>query len=217
MPPHTHYVLRTLATLGVLLVSSGLGWRYASRRWSLPCPAWLAWVLENPLMETLASSRRIVEGLDLRPGMVVLDVGCGPGRVAIPAARRVGPDGTVIALDLQPAMLHKLLLRAAAADVHNIRPVLGAIGQGHLGEIMVDRAWMVTVLGEIPDRGQALREVYARLRPGGVLAIAEVVLDPHYQPVRTIRQLATANGFQIRRQTGTWATFTLYLVKPHMP
>ena len=69
-----------------------LGWRFASRRRSLPCPVWLRWMVEldNPFAP-VCRARAIVEHLDLAPGMTVLDGGCGPGRVTVPLARAVGP------------------------------------------------------------------------------------------------------------------------------
>jgi SAM-dependent methyltransferase len=97
-----------LIGLGVVgsLAAVSVAWRFASRRQSLPCPVWLRWFVEldNPFTSTNRSNV-IVQQLDLRPGMRVLDLGCGPGRVTIPIARAVGPDGGVDAIDVQPGML----------------------------------------------------------------------------------------------------------------
>src|SRR5438094_3240996 len=90
-----------------LFMGVSLWWRYAARHQSLPCPASLSWLLTNPLAKGGAGSARILDRLHLSPGMRVLDVGCGPGRVSLPAAQRVEPDGQVLALDVQAAMLKK--------------------------------------------------------------------------------------------------------------
>lgn len=132
----------------------------------------------------------------------MLDAGCGPGRLSVPAARRVAPHGEVVALDIQPGMLDRLRVRAAAAGMTNIRPILGGLGQGLLDRDAFDRALLVTVLGDIPDRAAALREIRAALQPG-VLAVTEVVLDPHYQPPGTVRRLAEEAGFRPDRRYGT--------------
>jgi ubiquinone/menaquinone biosynthesis C-methylase UbiE len=64
-----------------------------------------------------------------------------------------------------------------------------------LGEALFDRAFLVTVLGEIPDRQAALGEIHRALKPGGVLSVTEVLPDPHYQLAGTVRRLAEAVGF----------------------
>ncbi len=99
------YVL--LALVGVIGLAAVI-WRVGSRRHSVPCPAWLRWLVEldSPFTKTNRAAV-IVERLDLQPGMAVLDAGCGPGRVAIPIARQVGPRGEVVAMDIQAGMLER--------------------------------------------------------------------------------------------------------------
>ena len=93
-----------LGIVGLFLVS-GIIWRLASTRRSLPCPVWLRWFVEldNPFTRTNRAAT-IIEHLELEPDMAVLDFGCGPGRVSIPLAERV-PDGEVLAVDIQAGML----------------------------------------------------------------------------------------------------------------
>jgi ubiquinone/menaquinone biosynthesis C-methylase UbiE len=74
----------------------------------MPCSTWLIWFLETPYTEAFASSKTILDRLDLTPGMRVFDVGAGPGCLSIPIAKRVGSQGEVVSLDIQPGMLHKL-------------------------------------------------------------------------------------------------------------
>jgi SAM-dependent methyltransferase len=87
-------------------------WRVGSRRRSVPCPVWLRWLVEldNPFTKTNRAAV-IVERLELEPGMAVLDAGCGPGRLAIPIARQVGPQGEVVAMDIQAGMLERARVR----------------------------------------------------------------------------------------------------------
>ena len=72
-----------------------------------------------------------------------------------------------------------------------------------------DRAFLVTVLGEIVDRPAALVEIYGALKPGGVLSITEVIPDPHYQSRKRVRELAEASGFHLEETMGPWWAFTM--------
>jgi ubiquinone/menaquinone biosynthesis C-methylase UbiE len=207
------YVGLGLAGLIVLVM---FAWRFGSRRRSLPCPVWLRWMveLENPFTET-NRSHVIVGHLELQPGMTVLDIGCGPGRVTIPIAQQVGPYGTVVAIDLQPGMLRRAQEKAQAANVSNIRFVQAGVGDGKLDVGLADRALLVTVLGEIPNREAALKEVFKALKPGGVLSVTETVFDPHYQRRETVIQLASAAGFREKAFFGNRIAYTVHLEKPY--
>ena len=83
--------------------SSGGGSLPASR-----APVWLRWLVEldNPFTEA-NRSELIIRNLDLQPGDDHLDIGCGPGRLTIPVAQQVGPQGAVVAIDLQAGMLRR--------------------------------------------------------------------------------------------------------------
>jgi SAM-dependent methyltransferase len=125
--------LFTLFGLVGLVVLVGVVWRFASRRHSMPCPAWLRWLVEldNPFTR-ISRAAVIVEHLDLRPGIAVVDVGCGPGRVTIPLAKQVGERGEVVAMDIQAGMLQRAQQKARAANLGNIRFLLAGAGEGRL-------------------------------------------------------------------------------------
>ena len=91
--------------------------------------------------------------------MKLLDVGSGPGRLTLPAAKLVGKSGEVVALDLQSKMLDKLKEREEKMDLDNVRLVHAAAGSGEIDKEYFDRALLVTVLGEIHNKHEALVEI----------------------------------------------------------
>ena len=205
------YALLSLACLTVLIF---IAWRLASRRQSLPCPVWLRWLVEldNPFTKTNRAAF-IIEHLEIEPGMTVVDVGCGPGRLAIPAAKQVGPLGRVVAMDIQQGMLSRTQQKAEVADLGNIEYLQAGAGEGKLGQEQFDRALLVTVLGEIPDREATLREIFEALKPKGILSVTETMFDPHYQSRRSVTRLAEAVGFRERAFFGNRLAYTLHFEK----
>jgi ubiquinone/menaquinone biosynthesis C-methylase UbiE len=206
------YIL--LGLIGLIALVATL-WRVASRGRSVPCPAWLGWMVEldNPFTKTNRAAV-IVERLDLRPGMAVLDAGCGPGRLAIPIATQVGQQGEVVAMDIQPGMLQRAQEKARAANLTNIRFLEAGLGEGKLDRNRFDRALLVTVLGEIPGQEAALREIRHALKPGGTLSITEIIFDPHFQTRATVTRLARSAGFREKAFYGNRIAYTLNLEKP---
>jgi SAM-dependent methyltransferase len=199
-----------LGTVAFFLVFN-LGWRWASRVWSLPCPSLTAWRFDNPLVRRL--TRTTLDRLELRPGQRILEIGPGPGRLLILAAQRVLPDGEAVGIDIQQAMIDRLKDRAEKAGVTNLKAILGDATQPHVPEASFDLVYVSLALGEIPDRAAALSQCYRALKPGGVLSITEIIGDPHYQFRSFVERLAEAAGFRLRSITGKWWFYTATFIK----
>jgi len=198
-----------------VIVLVGIVWSVLARSRRIPCQVWLAWLVEldNPFTRTNRADV-IIDRSDVRPGMAVLDLGCGPGRLTVPLARRVGAQGHVVAVDIRDGMLDRARDKARAAGLTNIQFIRGAAGEVALGNDRFDRTFLVTVLGEIPDRDAALKEIFAALKPGGTLSVTEVVFDPHFQTRGRVVRRAEAVGFREAARHGKRFAFTLILQKP---
>jgi ubiquinone/menaquinone biosynthesis C-methylase UbiE len=209
------FYLYAIFAILITLLAIGLSWRWLSKRRQLPCPAWMAWILDNPLTAAVAGSQTTLDRLGVLPGECVLDIGCGSGRLSLPAAQRVGPTGEVYALDIQSKMLARLQDRIDKNGVTNIMPHLADITVGcNIPSNQFDRALLVTVLGELPDRLAGLRNVYQALKPGGVLSVTEIFPDPHYQRRSSVLRLCREVGFVPSRFWGTALAFTQNFIRP---
>jgi len=176
-----------------------------------PCPASLGWIVDNPLRKRYM--RPILDRTGIQPGERVLELGPGPGAFTIEAARRVGPGGKLTAVDIQPEMIAKVKQRVKESGLTNIKTHVASAYELPLPDASVDRAFVITVMAEIPDKLHALAELRRVLRPGGVLSVTEEFLDPDYPFAgETIRRAEKA-GFRLTKRHGNFWLYTINFTK----
>ncbi len=161
------------------------------------CPWWCAWFsINNPLRRMLHNPDKIV-GPYVKPGMTVMDVGCGVGWFTIPMVRMVGDQGRVVAVDLQQQMLDMLRRRAEKAGVAG-RIELHKCEKNRLGiETAADFALAFAMLHEVPDQSRMLGEIHDCLKPGGKLLLAEPPIHVSAKAFRNEVAVAEQVGFRI--------------------
>ncbi len=160
---------------------------------SAPYPYALRWLLDLTL--PFLTNRRLDALLGVRPGERVLEVGPGTGLQALHVAGMLGAGGRLDIVDIQQPMLDHVMRRAAAGTIGPIVPARADARELPFDDGTFDAAYLVTVLGEIPDPGAAMREIRRVLKPGGRLVVGEF-LDRHYVPLVTLLGYANDAGLR---------------------
>ena len=211
--------MKALETIAFVVLGVAFFWFFGlklivklMKRGSAPCPASLSWLVDLPIRRRYM--RPVLDRVGLQPGETVLELGPGPGAFTIDAARRLGPDGTLIAVDIQPEMIAQVEERVQQAGLTNVETHVASAYELPIEDVSVDRAFLVTVFPEIPDPVRGLREVYRVLKPGGVFSTTEEFLDPDYPRRQTTIAWAEAAGFALTERFGNVWVYTLNFRKP---
>jgi ubiquinone/menaquinone biosynthesis C-methylase UbiE len=157
------------------------------------------WVQAPHPFITRARLREILEPV---PGEHVLEVGPGTGYYTLAVAEWLGAEGRLDVFDLQQEMLDHTMRRAGERGLVNITPTQGDAQQLPYDDATFDAAYLVTVLGEIPDQAAALAELRRVLKPSGRLVVGELFGDPHMVTAGALRERAEAAGLRFERQVG---------------
>jgi ubiquinone/menaquinone biosynthesis C-methylase UbiE len=165
------------------------------------CPYNQRFWVEAP--HPLITRARLREALAPQPGERILEVGPGTGYYSLPVAEWLGPDGTLEILDLQQEMLDHTSGRAREAGLGNVVATQGDARSLPYGDDAFDGAFLVTVLGEVPDQEAALRELGRVVRPGGRVVVGELFGDPHWVSPTRLRARAEAAGLLFARRSGS--------------
>ena len=152
--------------------------------------------------------RLLLEALQIQPGQTICDLGCGNGFYTLELARRVGPEGTVYAVDIQPQMLRLLVTRARQEKLFNIKPVLGTFIDPRLPKGEVDLVFCVDVYHEFSHPEKMLKRIRESLSDGGQIVLAEFRGEDVTVPIKPLHKMTKAqvkkelepNGFVLKRE-----------------
>ena len=183
-------------TAAAAVAAAALWWRLNPSA----CPYNQRFWVEAP--HPFITRARLREALAPRPGERVLEVGPGTGYYTLDVAESVGPEGRLDVFDLQQEMLDHTMRRAGERGLANLVPAQGDARELPYADATFDAAFLVTVLGEVPDQDAALRELARVLRPGGRLVVGELFGDPHWVAPQTLRRRGEAAGLAFERRVG---------------
>ncbi len=157
------------------------------------CPWWMGYFLANPLRRLVENPDRLLQPF-VKEGMTVLDYGSGMGYFTLPMARMVGPQGKVIAVDLQQKMLDGMLRRAGRAGLlGRIEPVLAG-RQGVVIDQKVDFVAALYVVHELPDAKEFFVRMHGIMKPAAKLLFAEPKGHVSAKEFETSLKIALAAG-----------------------
>ena len=160
------------------------------------CPPWCCFTFDNIFRRLLQNPNRILRPY-IKPGWTVLDVGPGMGYFTIPLARLVGDKGKVIAADIQHQMLDSLDHRAFKAGVQErIKLRLTKTDSIGLSE-SIDFCLAFWMVHEVPDRGRFLGEIASKLKPDGLMLIAEPRIHVSKEHFAKTLEIAKSAGLAV--------------------
>lgn len=151
----------------------------------------ISW-LERPEREQEEGLTLLVESLKLSPGMVVADIGAGSGVISVRLARQLGPEGKVMAVDIQKEMLQALEIKCKGLGISNIQGVLGTTRSPNLDDNSVDLAIMVDVYHEFDFPYEMLLAISRSLKPGGRVAFVEYRKEDPTVPIKEVHKMSEA-------------------------
>ena len=195
-------------TTGAAVLAIALWWR----KHPSACPYGQHFWVDAP--HPLITRTRLRAVLDPQPGEHVLEVGPGTGYYTLDVADWLTPAGRLDIFDLQQEMLDHTMRRAAERGVANITASQGDARKLPYADATFDAAYLITVLGEIPDQEAALRELARVLKPGGRLVVGELFGDPHWVSPKQLRARAEAVGLVFCQRAGTPFGYFARLARP---
>lgn len=160
---------------GLLWLSAGAPTSYALQLGSREAPDWID-RLERPDRLAGLKVEEILTRLQLKPGMVIADIGAGSGIFSTRFGKAVGPSGKVYSVDIEEGLLDHINQLAKQQNLSNIRTVLGKFDDPSIPAKDVDMAFIHDVLHHIEHREAYLKALSTYIKPGGMVTIID--MDP---------------------------------------
>jgi SAM-dependent methyltransferase len=171
-PAFAVFALAVLALLPLLGVGAELSHDATARHSFEDVDHWSA-VFDDPARDSWQKPAELVAALELAKGAWVVDLGAGTGYLTRYLARAVGPEGAVLAVDTEPALVQHLRSRAEREGTPNVTPILASADDPRLPKGSADVVLILDTFHHVDDRVEYARRLKRALRPGGRVAIVD--------------------------------------------
>ncbi len=125
---------------------------------------------DNPLLPIFRNPYKLLKTAGLKPGQKVLEVGCGPGLLTIPAAKIVGKEGFIYTVDVHPHAIEKVKEKIEREGIKNVRPILANASNTGLPDQSIDLAFLFGLRYIAGGLKNVISEIHRILKPEGILS-----------------------------------------------
>ena len=146
--------------------------------------------LERPEREEEEQPTKLLKVLDLKPGMVVADIGAGSGYYTFRMAPQVGDKGKILAVDIQKEMLDIIRQRTKEKKLSNVEPVMGTEADPKLPDGSSDIILMVDIYHEFSHPYEMTEKMVKGLKLGGKLVFVEFRLEDEKVPIKLVHKMS---------------------------
>ncbi len=179
-----------------------------------PIPAFFTRLIDNAWRRKfIQKPESIANNMNLKPGMIVVEVGPGKGNYTKAVAEKLLPNGKVYAIDIQENVINKLTKKVEEEKITNILPKIDDVHNLSFENESVDRIFAIACLPEIPDPVHALKEFKRVLKPGGIVSLCELFIDPDYPLRKTEKKWASKAGLEFLEEFGNFFVYQLNFIK----
>ena len=162
--------------------------------------------LERPERELEENSSQLLKNMNIKPGMVIADIGAGSGYYTVRLSKLAG-NGKVYAVDVEPEMIRYLDDRITKEKLKNVVTILGSEKQVHLPANSIDLMLLVDVYHEFSFPYEMGRSMLEALKPGGLLYLVEFRAEDNTVPIKAVHKMSEkqavkelkAAGFQFEK------------------
>jgi ubiquinone/menaquinone biosynthesis C-methylase UbiE len=172
--------------------------------------------LADPDRDEKQKPREIIESMDLKPGMTTVDLGTGVGYMIPFLSRAVGPDGKVLAEDIQTDFLDKAKMRAKTSNVQNATFILGTPEDPKLPADTVNAVLILDVYHHFDFPDQMMANIRDSLLPGGRVYIVDYFRSETSMPNRRALEHIRLDRDEVVKEVESYG-YRLLWKKDHVP